>query len=134
ALLERTRTTTEVVVRQAGLRWSDIDRVLLVGGATRMPMVPRMLAELSGKPPDHSVAVDEAVAHGAALYANLLMQKQNPKAGGLSFSVTDVNSHSLGMVGVDQSTGRRRNQILIPKNTALPHAVTRVFKTQKRSQ
>ncbi len=134
ALLGRTRTTTEIVVRQAGLTWQAIDKVLLVGGSTRMPQVARMLEELTGKPPERSVAVDEAVAHGAALYAHLLLSKQKPAAGAPMFSVTNINSHSLGIVGTDPSTGRRKNQILIPKNTPLPTAVTKVFKTHKPGQ
>src|SRR5262249_50114492 len=64
-LLGRTRTTTEIVVRQAAMTWANIDKVLLVGGSTRMPMVVRMLEELTGKPPERSVSPDEAVAHGA---------------------------------------------------------------------
>ncbi|MCI0379844.1 MAG: Hsp70 family protein [Gemmataceae bacterium] len=132
-LLGRTRTTTEIVVRQAGLSWAQIDKVLLVGGSTRMPQVVRVLEELTGKPPERSVAVDEAVAHGAALYAGLLMKQRSPAAGKPEFSVTNINSHSLGIVGVDGS-GRRRNQVLIPKNTPLPHTVQRVFKTQKLGQ
>jgi molecular chaperone DnaK len=134
ALLGRTRTTTEIVVRQAGLNWSAIDKVLLVGGSTRMPQVVRMLEELTGKPPERSVAVDEAVAHGAALYASLLISKQQPTAGGPRFSVTNINSHSLGIIGTDPATGRRKNQILIPKNTPLPTAVTKSFKTHKAGQ
>ena len=47
-------------------------------------------------------------------------------AGPARFAVTNVNSHSLGIVGVDAQSGRRRNQILIPKNTPLPHTVTKV--------
>jgi molecular chaperone DnaK len=139
ALLGRTRTTTEVIVRQAGLAWGDIDRVLLVGGATRMPAVGRMLQELSGKTPDRSVSADEAVAHGAALYANLLLQQQGADGAAgpgpaPQFSVTNVNSHALGVVGLDVRTGRRRNKILIPKNTPLPCSVTRRFKTRKANQ
>ncbi|MCI0682113.1 MAG: Hsp70 family protein [Gemmataceae bacterium] len=134
ALLGRTRTTTEIVVRQASLNWSLIDRVLLVGGSTRMPQVARMLQELTGKPPERSVAVDEAVAHGAALYASLIVSKQKPTAASPKFSVTNINSHSLGIVGTDPTTGRKKNQILIPKNTPLPTAVTKVFKTQKPGQ
>ena len=134
ALLGRTRTTTEIVVRQAGLTWATIDKVLLVGGSTRMPQVVRMLEDLTGKSPERSVSVDEAVAQGAALYANLLQQGSNPKAGPPQFSVTNINSHSLGIVGVDSATGRRRNQILIPKNTPLPHTVTKSFKMQKTGQ
>jgi molecular chaperone DnaK len=134
ALLSRTRTTTEIVVRQARLTWPAIDKILLVGGSTRMPQVQRMLEELTGKKLDRSVSVDEAVAHGAALYANLRLQQKMPVAGPAPFTVTNINSHSLGIVGVDPATRRRRNQILIPKNTPLPHTVSATFKTQKPGQ
>jgi molecular chaperone DnaK len=134
ALLGRTRTTTEIVVRQAGLNWGMIDRVLLVGGSSRMPQVARMLEELAGKPPERSVAVDEAIAHGAALYASLLMHKLQPSGKGPKFTVTNINSHSLGIVGTDPTTGRKKNMILIPKNTSLPASVSKVFKTSKPGQ
>ena len=75
-LLDRTQFTTKQTLQAAGLNWSDMDCVLLVGGSTRMPMVARMLRELSGKEPDASVAVDEAVAHGAALHAGVLLAQQ----------------------------------------------------------
>jgi molecular chaperone DnaK len=134
SLLGRTRSTTEIVVRQAGLTWANIDTILLVGGSTRMPMVPRMLEELSGKKPDRSVSPDEAVAHGAALYADLLLTQQGGGSGRTSFSVTNVNSHSLGIVGIDPRTRREVNHILIPKNSPLPHTVRRTFKTFKPNQ
>jgi molecular chaperone DnaK len=138
-LLERTRTTTEIVLRQAGLSWKDIDRVLLVGGATRMPMVVRMLEELSGKKADRSVSPDEVVAHGAALYAASLPQKQGAAPGSVDtaqpqLTLTNVNSHSLGVMGVDTRTGLKRNKVLIPKNTPLPHSVNRVFRTARPDQ
>ncbi len=132
ALLGRTRTTAEIVVRQSGLRWQDIDKVLLVGGSTRMPMVVRMLEELAGRPPERSVSPDEAVAHGAALFADLLLRQH--ERGRAPFTVTNVNSHSLGIIGVDPQTGRKRNQILIPKNTPLPHTRSAAFKTHRASQ
>lgn len=133
-LLLRTRTTTEIVVLQAGLAWPEIDKVLLVGGSTRMPMVVRMLEELAGRPADRSVSADEAVAQGAALFADMLLQKQGQGGGHTEFSLTNINSHSLGLVGVDAITGRRVNRIIIPKNTPLPHAATRRFKTFKANQ
>ena len=71
-LLDRTSFTTRQTLQAAGLAVADIDRILLVGGSTRMPAVQRMLKELSGKDPDRSVSPDEAVAHGAALHAGLL--------------------------------------------------------------
>jgi len=86
ALLERTRLTAELVARQAGLSWEQIDRVLLVGGSTRMPMVPRMLEQVTGKKPDGSLSVDEAVAHGAALYAQTLAPSQGQAVPQASFS------------------------------------------------
>jgi molecular chaperone DnaK len=132
-LLARTRTLTASVVLQAGLDWRHIDKVLLVGGATRMPMVARLLEELTGVPPDRSISPDEAVAHGAALYADLLLRRQ-AGAGQGRFSVTNVNAHSLGIVGVDGKTGKRRNQILIPRNTPLPCMVSTTFKTSKAKQ
>ena len=133
-LLGRTRTTLEIVVRQAGLSWPAIDRVLLVGGSTRMPMVVRLLEELTGKPPEQSLSPDEAVAHGAALYADLLLRQQGIKEEKPAFSVTNINSHSLGIIVVETATGRRRNRILIPKNTPLPFTVTKVFPTHKPNQ
>jgi molecular chaperone DnaK len=131
-LLARTRNTAEIVLRQAKLRWSDVGKVLLVGGATRMPMVPRMLHELTGQDPDRSLSPELAVAQGAALYADLLFRRRHGGSG--SFRIANVNSHSLGIVGLDGSSGKRRNKILIPKNTPLPHTVTRTFKTLKPNQ
>jgi molecular chaperone DnaK len=131
-LLDRTRFTCVQALRAAGLDWSDLDRVLLVGGSTRMPMVRHMLQQISGRPPDNSVAADEAVAHGAALHAGLLLAKREGRPA--SFSIKNVNSHSLGVVGVDPLTRRKRNGILVPRNTALPVTAKRVFKTSKQDQ
>ncbi|HVA46779.1 MAG TPA: Hsp70 family protein [Pirellulales bacterium] len=133
-LVLRTRTSTELVVLQAGMAWQDIDRVLVVGGSTRMPMILKVLAELAGRAVDHSVAPDEAVAQGAALYADLLLQKQGAGGGHTQFSVTNVNSHSLGVVGVDAESRSRVNRVIIPKNTPLPRSKTKRFKTFKANQ
>jgi molecular chaperone DnaK len=131
-LLNRTQFTTRQTLQAAGLRWTDMDNVLLVGGSTRMPMVAKMLRELSGKEPDASVAVDEAVAHGAALHAAILLAKNRGEQPAIQ--ITNVNSHSLGVVATDARTDRKRNAILIPRNTPLPVTAKRVFRTQKASQ
>lgn len=133
-LIERTRTTTEIVVLQKGLSWDEIDKVLLVGGSTRMPSVATMIKQLTGKDPDRSVSPDEAVAHGAALYADMLLQKLGMGVGKTEFSVTNVNSHSLGIVGIEPGTGRRVNAVMIPKNSTLPRTAGRRFKTAKINQ
>jgi len=132
-LLGRTQTTTGLVVRQAGLNWDAIDRVLLVGGSTRMPMVLDMLRRVTGKEPDRSQSADEAVAHGAALYAAMLMQRA-PSGRMAGLRLVNVNSHSLGVVGVEPETGRRVNVTLIPKNTPLPAVQSRRFKTARAGQ
>jgi len=131
-LLDRTRFTTVQTLKAAGLDWKDLDRVLLVGGATRMPMVRQMLRGLSGKEPDDSVAADEAVAHGAALHAALVLARQESRPP--RFTVGNVNSHSLGVVGLDPITHQFRNGILIPRNTRLPVTSKRTFKTRQAGQ
>lgn len=131
-LLDRTAFTTRQTLQAAGLQWSDLDRVLLVGGSTRMPAVSAMLKGLSGKEPDGSVSPDEAVAHGAALHAGILLDRFEGRAP--NFKIRNVNSHSLGVVATDTATKRKRNAILIPRNTPLPVSAKRVFKTQKASQ
>ena len=131
-LLDRTRFTTTQTLNAAGLKWDRIDRILLVGGSTRMPMVRRMLTELSGKDPDASVAADEAVAHGAALRAGQLLAKSRGEPA--SFKIRNINSHSLGVVGTDPTTGRKRNGIIIPRNTPIPVTAKRSFRTRKTGQ
>jgi len=132
-LVERTETTTSLVVKDAGFDWSQIDRVLLVGGSSRIPAVTEMLRKMTGKEPDRSASPDEVVAHGAALYAAMLMN-QGGQSGLDNCELVNVNSHSLGVVGVDPRTRRRQNAIIIPKNTPIPCRVARTFQTAKENQ
>ena len=131
-LLDRTAFTTRQTLQAANLTWQDIDRILLVGGSTRMPAVSEMLQKLSGKVPDRSVSPDEAVAHGAALHAGLLLTRFAGKSP--AFRIKNVNSHSLGVVATDRETKRSRTAVLIPRNTPLPCTSKRIFKTQKENQ
>lgn len=131
-LLDRTEFTTRQTLQAAGLEWKEIERILLVGGSTRMPSVFNMLKRLSGKDPDRSVSPDEAVAHGAALHAGLLLAKHQGRTP--KFRIKNVNSHSLGVIGNDPVTGRPRHGIVIPRNSTLPVSAKRVFKTQKPNQ
>jgi molecular chaperone DnaK len=131
-LLDRTTFTTRHTLEASGLKWSDIDRVLLVGGATRMPQVREMLAEISGQEPDGSVSPDEAVAQGAAIHAHLVLSQRSGQ--GISWRVTNVNSHSLGVVASDPMRGQLQTAVLIPRNTPLPAKARRVFLTQKQGQ
>ena len=131
-LLVRTETTTSLVVRQAGLKWDDIDRVLLVGGSSRMPAVAAMLERLTGIAPDRSMQPDEAVAHGAAIHANNLAGAKDGQAP--ACQLINVNSHSLGVRGIDKLTKRLVNGIMIPKNTPLPCGISKTFRTSQADQ
>lgn len=131
-LLARCETTTSIVLRSAGLRWEDIDRVLLVGGSSRMPAVAEMLRRLTGQDPERSLSPDQAVAHGAAIRAAMLMER-----GDKTFSrgkLININSHSLGVRGLNRQTRRYANAIIIPKNTPLPCRNSKLFSTSEDNQ
>jgi molecular chaperone DnaK len=141
-LLMRTRLTAQQVLRQARRTWEQVDRILLVGGSTHMPMTGRMIAEISGKTPDSSLAVSEVVARGAAIHAGIVAARMREEAGetlgtatpGLLGGIVEinVNSHSFGIeIRKDKV---RLNDILIPKNTQLPTEATRVYRTVVENQ
>lgn len=133
-LLERTAYTTRQLLTDSKLRWSDVSRVLLVGGSTRMPMVSQMLQQMTGMQPDRTVNPDEAVARGAAVYAQYLLAKRSGAAAAPGFEVTNVNAHSLGIEGISPETLRKTNVILIPRNTPLPARATERFITKSDGQ
>lgn len=138
-LLERTRFTIKSVLKEAKLQWTDITRLLLVGGSSRMPMVQRMLEEESGLKVDRSLSPDEAVAHGAALYAGLLLAREVEQVGDAppkkpAMQVKNVSSHDLGVLSKDPATGRAMNSVIIPRNTVLPVTKGKRFRTAKQNQ
>src|SRR5262249_47675671 len=136
-LLTRTRLTTQQVLREAGVGWERIDRVLLVGGSTHMPMTGQMIQEISGRVADNSLAVSEVVARGAAIHAGIVAARAGlPDSQSLGADVAaslgqieeiNVNSHGLGIEIKRKSD--RVNHILIPKNTRLPVAASQVYRT-----
>jgi molecular chaperone DnaK len=133
-LLDRTAYTSRQLLTASQLQWPDVSRILLVGGSTRMPMVPRMLQQLTGVEPDRTVNPDEAVARGAAIFAHHLLLMRNEGDERPKFQVTNVNSHSLGIEGIDQGTLRKTNVILIPRNTPLPAKFKESFVTRADNQ
>jgi molecular chaperone DnaK len=104
-----------------------------VGGSSRIPMVAEMLRRVAGKEPDRSASPDEAVAHGAALYA-FMLTNQGASAGLSRCELLNVNSHSLGVVGMNPKTRRRQNVVIIPKNTPIPCSAARTFQTAREGQ
>ena len=135
----------EVALEEAGIKPSEIDKVLLVGGSTRMPIVQQRLEKMFGFAPETAVNVDECVALGAALHAGLTLIREKPDAvpAGVSsglkdINLTDVCNHSYGTVcaPVDKETGRRviQNRIILNKNTPLPCEATQTFYTVSKGQ
>ncbi|MEM9942384.1 MAG: Hsp70 family protein [Planctomycetota bacterium] len=130
-LVERTKLTVNRLLREASIKWNDVSRLLLVGGSTRMPMIHTMLEKESGLSVDRSLSPDEAVAHGAAVYADILMRRGR---GDDTFKVSNVNSHDLGVLGLDPKTKKAVRQIMIPRNSKIPVIKSRKFVTSKDSQ
>ena len=125
-LIDRTAVLMEMVLEDSGLEWSDIDKVLLVGGSTRIPAVQEMITRVTGKVPSHELNPDEVVANGAAYYASFLDSKEDPKV--KKTKITDVNSHSLGVVAMGED-GKEYNEIILPRNTPLPSSEFKDFCT-----
>lgn len=130
-LVERTIMTVHLVLDDAGIDWPDLTRLILVGGSTRMPMIRDELQQLSGMELDRSLSPDEAVSHGAALYAGMLSAGDNDKTG---ISVSNVNSHDLGVLALDPKSNKPRRKIMIPRNSKLPARKMVRFRTHVNNQ
>ena len=131
-LIDRTMFTTRRVLREADRSWKDLSRLILVGGSSRMPMVQNALEAESGLTVDRSLSADESVAHGAAIYAGIVLNAGTSTASRIS--VTNVNSHDLGILGLDSTSGQPRRSVMIPRNTRLPAKVAKQFRTSRPSQ
>ncbi|MBA4542418.1 MULTISPECIES: Hsp70 family protein [Thermoactinomyces] len=132
-LLTRTKKIMEFVLEDAQLNWKDIDKVLLVGGSTRMRQVPAMIERVTGKKPSLDVNPDEVVAMGAAIQGAILQVKQGKADPQLTsvfpvVNVQDVNSHSMGVVALDEE-GREFNSIVLRKDTPIPCKVSGHYTT-----
>ncbi len=138
-LLDRCRFCSEAVLEKAKKKWSDIDTVLLVGGSTYMPMVRKLVKEMSGKDPSTDVNPDICVAQGAAWYGffqktEKIIDEKRKLPGGEKeaeiakktllgslppIKVTECVAKSLGIIVFDD----KRNEIvykLIKEQTPIP--------------
>jgi molecular chaperone DnaK len=133
-LVERARKATEQVLSQASMAWRDLTHLLLVGGASRMPMIGRMLETLTGMKPASNIHADEAVARGAALYAQQRLARQQRQKSGGRLEITNLLTHTLGLEWRDPQTTRIENVVLISRGTELPRITTSKATTDDENQ
>jgi len=118
---KRIKSQLGKAVKKAGIKKEQIDKVILVGGSTRVPWVQRLVESWAGKTPDTGVDPDQAVANGAAVYAAVLSNVQSPEIDDII--VADVIPLALGI----ETTGGRMTTI-VEANEKIP-----IRKTQKFS-
>jgi molecular chaperone HscC len=132
-LLERLRPPVLRALGDAKVSPRDVDEVLLVGGATRMPCMIRMVAQLFGRMPQRSLPPDEAVALGAALQAGLKQGERSLQ----DLVVTDVAPFSMGIDTVSRWGGQQIDGVFAPileRGTVIPASRVRSFVTMADNQ
>ena len=131
-LVEKTRRKVEEALAEARVSAGDIDRIVLVGGSTRMPVVQDMLADLFDQPMEHAVDPDLCVALGAAVQAGIIAGEP------LRHILIDVAAHSLGtrtVDVVDPVTGEADYfSTIIRRNTRIPATRSEVYYTVAANQ
>jgi molecular chaperone DnaK len=146
-LLERAKAICEIALEEAGLDWGQIDRILLTGGMTRMPSVREMIRNMSRRPIAEDVSPDEAVAVGAALQATLVLLEREDDSGertisnetrgklsgadGALMRVTNITTHTLGVVLWDDEHLEEYVFAMIKKSSQIPAEVQNSFGTAK---
>ena len=146
-LLEKIKALCEIAMDEAQMKWNQIDRILLTGGMTRMPSVREMIRQMSGRPIAEDVSPDEAVAIGAALQATLVLLGKENDSGerivaegtrerlsnseGALVRVTNITTHTLGVVLWDDEQMEEYVFPMIKKSTPIPGEIQNAFGTAK---
>jgi len=125
-LFRNTLKPVQKVLEDAGLKKTDIDEIVLVGGSTRIPKVQQLVKEFfDGKEPSRGINPDEAVAYGAAVQGGVLSGED---VGG-EVVLLDVNSLTLGI----ETVGGMMTK-LIPRNSVIPTKKSQIFSTAADNQ
>ncbi len=143
-LLDTTMGIMSGALDEAGLTYDDIDKILLVGGSTRIPAVTKIIEEQTGIHPSSDVHPDEAVAIGAAFHVLELAKRGSETSANnkifndpaqqttapaqeivlpeveKKFTFTDVTSHGIGIIVYSGELEKNVNSVLMPKNTEIP--------------
>jgi len=125
-LVKSTLEPVDVALKDAGMEPQDLDRVLLVGGSTRMPMVARLVRERLKQEPRAEVNPDECVALGAAVQGAIIAGED------IDAVLVDIAPYSLGIEVVEYRHGTLIQDVysvLIPRNTAIPTSRTERYST-----
>ncbi len=124
SLVDRTAIPVQNALTDAGLAASELGKVLLVGGSTRIPAVQAKVRELTGIEPSKTINPDECVAQGAAIQGETLSGNALEVAGGQGILLLDVTPLSLSIETVGGVATR-----LVDRNTTLPVHYSKVFTT-----
>ena len=124
-LVEKTMAPTRQAIKDAGLKAGDIDKVILVGGSTRIPAVQEAIEKETGKSPYKGINPDEAVALGAALQAGIIAGDQ----GVSDVLLLDVTPLTLGIETLGGVT-----TTMIERNTTIPTRRSETFSTATDNQ